>query len=132
MDKENKLPNKADRIFFAPVGSDDFKELYVVEDSTMLKYEQSHGDTDDVSWKMSQAEYNFFVENNPYVKALLKDGPIVKANEMLKSIKEDIAMFYKFKPPLNRRERRERAKALKKKIARFKVYCKENNIEIKK
>ena len=52
------------------------------------------------------------------------------AQSMLDEIKDDLKEFYQTNPPRYRKERRERAKVLKRKIERFNSYCKDRGIEI--
>ena len=52
------------------------------------------------------------------------------AQSMLDEIKADLKEFYQTNPPRNRKERRERAKLLKRKIERFNSYCKDRGIKI--
>ena len=53
-----------------------------------------------------------------------------RAKSMLDDIQSEVKEFYQTNPPRNRKERRERAKALKQKIQCFNSYCKTNGIEI--
>ena len=57
---------------------------------------------------------------------------LARANTMLDIIKESLSEFYVTKPPINRRERRERAKQIKTKILEFNAYCKRNGLRVKK
>lgn len=52
------------------------------------------------------------------------------AQSMLDEIKSDLKEFYQTNSPRNRKERRERAKVLKRKIERFNSYCKNRGINI--
>lgn len=56
--------------------------------------------------------------------------PLNKAYVMLNNIKESLSLFYVCKPPINRKERRERAREIKREILRFKYYCNKNGIHI--
>lgn len=56
--------------------------------------------------------------------------PLNKAYVMLNNIKDSLSLFYVRNPPINRKERRERIREIKREILRFKGYCKKNGIHI--
>lgn len=119
-DKDNPFDFKNRAIFI------DSKELPVVEDSVKISVEDEYTEPIPIN-KMSFSIQvdgdvsNIFAESNP----------VMHAQDMLDTLKKDLKEFCVSKPPRNRKERRTRARELEKKIARFKAYCKENNIEFK-
>ncbi len=116
------------KIYFAEIGSDEIKELPIVEGSLKIESEDVR-----VPEPISRKSYSF---NCKIVKSefdkMLSYPPKVlrKAQEMLDSIKNDVQILNVCKPPLNRKERRSRVKALNKKIAIFNTYCKEHGLHL--
>lgn len=129
MDEENNIFSGASRLFFAPKGTADFKEFPIVEGSLDIK------DKEEECFKatLPPIKTSFKMQFDDILDVLeryLHSQALDRANEMLESIKEDIAKFYTTDTPKNRQERRKRAKELKKRIARFKAFCKGHNIEL--
>lgn len=119
-DKDTPIDFKNRAIFI------DGKELPIVKDSVKISAEDERTAPIPInkmsfSIKFDGDASNIFAESNP----------VMHAQDMLGVLKKDLKEFYVSKPPRNRKERRTRARELEKKIARFKAYCKENNIEFK-
>lgn len=102
-------------------------ELPVVEDS--LRFDEDHDKLVD-PFPKNKMSFSFICRH-PDFKKWLNDNPLTRAQDMSDALKRDLEAFYVSNPPRNRKERRTRARELEKKIARFKEYCKENNIEFK-
>lgn len=103
------------------------KRVPIVENS--LKFSKGYDEFVDPFPKNTR-QFNFY-SSHPDFKKWLKDNPLTHAQDMLDSLNKDLKEFYITKPPRNRKERRERARKLEKRIVRFKAYCKEYHIEFK-
>lgn len=106
----------------------------VVADSTSILSEEKSSEEE--PWKPKPLSFTVTVEDAEALKKLAFMHPDVqkimqRAQNMLDHIKDQLDLFYRLKQPLNRKERRERARELKGKIQRFNAYCKEHGIEIK-
>lgn len=129
MGEDNNIFSGASRLFFAPKDTVDFKELPIVEGSLDIKDKEEEY----FEATLPPLKTSFEMQSDDILDVLeryLHSQAIERANETLESIKEDIAKFYTTDPPKNRQERRKRAKELKKRIARFKAFCKGHNIEL--
>lgn len=115
-------PADSDLLTATPLGE-------VVADSLAIMSEEE-------PWKPKPLSFTATFEDAEALKNLVFMHPDVqkimqRAQDMLDHIKEQLDLFYRLKQPLNRKERRERAKGLKVKIQRFNAYCKAHGIEIK-
>lgn len=125
-EENNIFDGKKRTIYLAPKGTTEYKELPIVESSTVIGFDEGAG--------IPPHKFSFScnAEMSDEDKAVFyaECKPVMVANETLESIKEDIVKFYTTDPPKNRQERRKHAKELKKRIARFKAFCKGHNIEL--
>lgn len=122
-DKDTPLLSGKDIAIFI-----DGKEAPVVKDSVKLSAEPAEYTGPIPTDKLS---FSVNAEGNG-VKELCKEAKsLLRAQEMLDAIREELALFYHQKPPRNRKERRERGREIKRHIERFKRYCRENHIELK-
>lgn len=122
------FPAKSDLSTAVPLGE-------VVADSMSILSEEEL--SEEKPWKPKPLSFTATVEDAEAFKKLAYMHPDVqkimqRAQDMLDHIKEQLCLFYRLKPPTNRKERRERAKELKGKIQRFNAYCKAHGIELKK
>lgn len=116
-------------LYFAP--KDDIDNLQplgeIVENS--IEFE----DAEPVSYPKGDMSFSFELDKPMEIdlKSFYENVPEVKqAYKMLENIQDKIKSFYTTNPPKNRKERRERARELKRKIIRFNQYCKDNKLEI--
>lgn len=115
-------PSDSDPATAVPLGE------VVADSTTILSEDESlHPTSENLSFKVEL--------DNPAEILLLRRHPDVQrcldyAKGMLDEIKAELNKFYRTAPPRNRKERRERAKVLKKKINRFNAYCRAKGIEI--
>lgn len=116
-------------LYFAPKGDiDNLQPLgEIVESSSELE------DAEPMAYPKGDMSFKFELDKPMEIdlKSFYENVPEVKqAYKMLENLQKDLDRFYKTNPPKNRKERRERARELKKKIIRFNQYCKDNNLEI--
>ena len=127
---KDKLFNGKQRIFVASKDDvENWKELPIVDDSVR------HSGYYDCPALRENNSYTFSIKADRPAELLLLTYPDVqdcldRAQNMLDEIKSEVKAFYTTDPPRNRKERRERAKVLKRKIERFNSYCKAKGIKI--
>lgn len=121
-DKGGPISSKNRAIFI------DGKEVKVVKDS--LSFDEDHDKLVD-PFPQNRMSFSFYCEHLEF-KKWLDDNPLTHAQEMVDELNEDLRELHTTNPPRNRKERRAKARELKKNIARFKAYCKKYNLTIKR
>lgn len=102
-------------------------EVSMAEDSVEIST-SSDGHTDSIP--MNKMSFSVDVEGN-VSEIFAVPQPIIRAQEMLNTIKEELTLFYHQNPPRNRKERRERGREIKRHIERFNRYCRKNHVVLK-
>lgn len=138
MEDKDKLFNGKQRIFVASKDdAENWEELPIVENSLDYMSVRDKSELDpaihDTIDALTSKSYSFSITSEQIAELPEFFGfkkMYDRAQSMLDEIKGDLKEFYQTNPPRNRKERRERAKVLKRKIERFNSYCKDKGIEI--
>lgn len=131
MGEETKdLFGKPNRVYF--ISKDNVVQWPVVSDSITMEECDKSAIREKANFNPLSLSFDACIVDNSEIARLLRSVKLEKAKEMHDSIKKEIKDFYVSNPPRNRKERRLRAREIKNDIIRFKEYCKNNGIEIKK